>query len=117
MNDRPPPHLDQDKLDELRSLNGPDDEDFFGRLVASFLRDARRRVDEIDQGLEAGDQEAVTMAAHALKGSSLYVGIVRLGTLCHSLQELSGTGEVDRSVAVAGQIREELETVSGLLSQ
>jgi HPt (histidine-containing phosphotransfer) domain-containing protein len=81
------------------------------------LDDAARRLDEIDRALAAGDDPAVGMAAHALKGSCAYLGAVRLGELCRSLEERANAADLSEGAATAAGIRDEFATVAALLAE
>lgn len=108
-------HFDPSKLDDLRALERPGSEGFFVRILTAYLADAKRRVKEIEDGLEAGDLPAAGMAAHTLKGSSAYVGAVHLAELLKALEEACQSGRTpDNGV---DEIEAELASVAELLVQ
>lgn len=110
-------HVDHSKLDDLRALDRPGNEGFLIRIATVFMDDAGRRVDAIDKGIQEQDAGSIQMAAHALKGSCSYLGATQLAELCRDMEERAEQGDLEGgSEAVAG-IRDELATVSAVLTE
>jgi HPt (histidine-containing phosphotransfer) domain-containing protein len=82
-----------------------------------FLDDAKRRVDAIEKGLEEQDGGSIQMAAHALKGSCSYLGATQLAELCRVMEVRAEEGDLDGGGEAVAQIREELATVSAVLTE
>ncbi|MDE2491435.1 MAG: response regulator, partial [Elusimicrobia bacterium] len=55
-------------------------------LLAQFLSDADKRLEDARRALDAGDADACSRAAHALKGAAAAVGARGLRELCRSLE-------------------------------
>ncbi len=101
--------MDFSRLEEFREF---DDEDLtMTKEVANlFLADAPGRLDAIKAAIEAQNENAISLAAHALKGSASNVGAVRL-------QEISALLEADSRDALpldAAQRYAELEAAWAL---
>ena len=79
--------LDEDILADLRVLGGGDDPEFFQSLVEQFLRDAPVHVQAMHRSCSDGDHEALTIAAHTLKGSARNMGTLPLSKICSMLEE------------------------------
>lgn len=110
-------HVDRSKLDDLRALDRPGNEGFLTRIATVFLNDAGKRVEAIEKGLEEQDAGSIQMAAHALKGSCSYLGATRLAELCRVMEERAERGDLSGGAEEAGRIRDELETVSVVLTE
>ena len=57
-------------------------------VVRVFLRHVPDQLASIASALESGDSEALSSAAHKLKGSCLSVGVPRMAALCANLEAL-----------------------------
>ena len=62
--------VDQEVLERLRRLQGEDDPDIVAELTGMFLKDARSRLEAVEEALQKGDAPALERAAHELKGGS-----------------------------------------------
>jgi len=82
-NDEP---IDQDSVDELRSLWDGESSAAFSALVDTFLEDARERLLEISDAVDADDAETAERAAHTLKSSSASLGALGLSELCGRME-------------------------------
>lgn len=111
------PHVDLAKLDDLRALDRPGNEGFLKKIATVFLNDAEVRLTEIDRALNAGESEAVVMAAHALKGSCSYLGASQLGELCRALEMKADQGDLEGGKHALEEIRTELAAVSAVLNE
>jgi HPt (histidine-containing phosphotransfer) domain-containing protein len=110
-------HVDHSKLDDLRALDRPGNEGFLVRIATVFLDDAGRRVEAIEKGIEEQDAAAVQMAAHALKGSCSYLGATQLAELCRVTEERAEEGDLEGGGEALAKIRDELATVSAVLTE
>ncbi len=110
-------HIDHSKLDDLRALDRPGHEGFLARIATVFLDDAGRRVDAMEKGLEEQDAGSIQMAAHALKGSCSYLGATQLAELCRVMEERAEEGDLDGGSEAVTKIRDELATVSAVLTE
>lgn len=81
------PVLNPSAITLLRELEGPDDPDLTRETVGVFLEDGARRLAELRVAVAAGKLDAARRLAHALKGSSLVLGTVRLARACAGLEE------------------------------
>lgn len=82
-----PPIIDQDAIENLRSLGDEDGDDSFLReVIEIFVTDTPVRIEELRTALVAGDQTTFIRAAHSIKGSSSNVGAQRLCELAKDLE-------------------------------
>jgi HPt (histidine-containing phosphotransfer) domain-containing protein len=93
------PTIDPMALDNLRLLN-PDDGDVFLReIIAIFLSDTPKRLEELEQSLAAADVAAFTRAAHSIKGSSSNLGA---NTLRSAAEKLEHSAKAEGLANIAG---------------
>jgi HPt (histidine-containing phosphotransfer) domain-containing protein len=81
--------LDMQVIQGLRELGGDDDPGLVLELIAMFLEDAPKRMDEISTALSTGDIKLLERAAHTLKSSSANIGAARLSAHCKTMEELA----------------------------
>jgi signal transduction histidine kinase/DNA-binding response OmpR family regulator len=79
--------LDMDVIQSLRELGGADDPGLVAELIDLFLQDAPARMDEVDEGLAAGDFQLLERAAHTLKSSSANIGALGLSGICFEIEK------------------------------
>lgn len=87
-------------------------------LAAMFLDDAPMLLRELDSALAIGDAVRVRELAHALKGSSISMGLLHFSQLCGEIEQQAKTADlthIDAKVknleAVFKQVAATLETV------
>lgn len=105
--------LDQDALSELRAVLGKD----FRVLVDTWVADSKVRLQLLQVALAGQDAVALREAAHALKGSSLNLGALRLGDLCLAMESAARAGELGRAPALLAAIDAEYRQVAPLLAR
>ncbi|MEZ0470973.1 hybrid sensor histidine kinase/response regulator [Luteimonas salinilitoris] len=94
----PPPVIDQDVLDELRSMLG----DEVDRLIEVFLEDTPRLLARLEIAAAGPDYDALRDAAHSLKSSSANLGAMLLSAAARRIEHGAREGSLARpAVAVA----------------
>lgn len=109
-----PAPIDGQALEDLRRLGG---EELVQQLLASFLRNAPRRVAEAEAGLQAGELEQVERAVHTLKSSSRYLGAQPLSALCFQAEEAARAGRAGELPRLVQQVSEELARAMEVLQR
>lgn len=104
--------LDPSIADPLRNGNP----DLWKRLISAYLGSAAQKKAEMVQGLSEGDNDAVRMAAHAMKASSANMGAMRLSEKYRQLENAAGATDLDAIKALHGDADAELESVVSLLA-
>lgn len=97
-----PSVIDPQAIENLRSLNPGDNDEFLREIAAIFLEDTPLRIAELTQSLAAGDVAKFTRAAHSIKGSSANLGAMALRAVAEKLEHQSrkdGVGAVAPLVA------------------
>jgi signal transduction histidine kinase/DNA-binding NarL/FixJ family response regulator len=88
------PRVDVDAIARLRELEHMGRPGLVGRLTESFRRSAAKFMEEIEEGIAAGDAEALRNAAHALKSSSAQLGARHASELALNLERLAREGDL-----------------------
>jgi HPt (histidine-containing phosphotransfer) domain-containing protein len=108
--------VDPEVLDMLGDLQGPGEPDVLTELVTLFLRDTPERLDAIDRALGAGDLDAVSRTAHALKGSAANLGAVALQGLAACVEVQARTADLAAARREAAALSAEYARVKGHLT-
>jgi PAS domain S-box-containing protein len=106
------PGADQRVLDTLAEELG--DAGIVESLVATYLSELNNRRDEIQRAAGLADVPQVRRKAHALKSSSMMLGLADLGELCRRMELLANDTELSPLAAelpaVAAKAEQELRT-------
>ena len=95
--------IDHKALDALRALQRPGRPDVLTRIIDQFTADAPRLIRDMHAAVEAGDADALKLAAHTLKSSSANVGAHLLSARCREIEQLARAADVGAAVElVAG---------------
>jgi HPt (histidine-containing phosphotransfer) domain-containing protein len=79
--------LDPDVLAEIRTLSR--DGDFLQRLFANMVRDSRQILGDMQTAVDNNDLPRFRALAHALKGSSLNLGLCELAELAAATEQFT----------------------------
>lgn len=78
--------IDPQAIENLRSLNPGDNDEFLREIVAIYMEDTPVRIAELDQSLAAADVPKFTRAAHSVKGSSANLGAIGVRAIAEKLE-------------------------------
>jgi len=78
--------LDPTMFENLLDIFGHDQAKLGEELLAPFISLGRERLDDLSRSIRAGDGQGVKSVAHALKGSSLTLGLGALGRAAKQLE-------------------------------
>jgi HPt (histidine-containing phosphotransfer) domain-containing protein len=109
--------LDEEVLAQLRELGGEDDPEFLNSVIDQFLDDGPVRIRAIRQAVESANAEALTKAAHSLKGSCQNIGAKIVGLRCLTLEEMGRTGTMTNGVNTLRELEGEFERTCRALEQ
>ncbi|MFN8612225.1 MAG: Hpt domain-containing protein [Vulcanimicrobiota bacterium] len=82
------PVLDQASLGNLRQMAEYGGPEAIGGLLTMFAEDLPKMISEVEGAVASGDGEALSRAAHTLKGSASNFGAVLLAAPCGQLEKL-----------------------------
>ncbi|GIH95539.1 Hpt domain-containing protein [Planobispora siamensis] len=95
------------RLADLVEDGSPQEIEFIGRLVASFLERAPAMLAGLDAAVAAADHAATAQRAHALKGAAANLGVDSVAALCAEIEQLAGTaGTGGRSALLRSALTE-----------
>ncbi len=94
------PVLDQGVLDELFEIAG----DETGAIIAMFLDETPRLVEQLQQAAAANDNEHIREIAHSLKSSSGNVGAQALSDAARRIEHAARTGTLERPTVMAALV-------------
>lgn len=86
-------------------------------LVAIFLEQSARRLDQLRAALAAGDAATLALVAHGMKGSSGTFGAMTAGALAEALEEAGQCGALDEAARLLPHLETELGLVRTALAR
>jgi HPt (histidine-containing phosphotransfer) domain-containing protein len=108
--------IDRKALDALRALQRPGRPDVLTRIIDQFTMDAPRLIRDMHAAVEAGDADALKLAAHTLKSSSANVGAHLLSARCREIERLARAADVNAAVELVAGTDAEFEQAHAALS-
>lgn len=112
-----PAVIDPQTIENLRSLNPGDQDEFLREIAGIFCEDTPLRLAELDQSLATGDIARFTRAAHSIKGSSANLGAVALRALAEKLEHQSRTTGLVGANLLVEQIKLEFDRAQAALNK
>ena len=104
-------HLDFSALAELREIM----EDEFEILIETYLDDSAERIIEMQEAVKERDANALSHAAHSLKGSCTNIGVPVLAKLCMEAEMKGKAGDLEGVDELLSSIENVFSEVSQLL--
>jgi len=99
--------LDLTALDSIRTLQTETDTDLLKELIELYFSEGRKLLENLDQAIQAGDAHQIEFSAHRLKGSSAYLGVLKVGVICRTIEESARENELEQVRRLAPQLRSE----------
>jgi HPt (histidine-containing phosphotransfer) domain-containing protein len=111
--------LDVAALQRIRALGSGGSNDLLSRVVRSYLDAAPILISALREAIDNGDDEALSAAAHRLKGSSAQLGAARIAGLCADLEQAGNgnNGERGTPASLLRQLEDELGRVEVALEE
>jgi two-component system sensor histidine kinase/response regulator len=103
--------IDQSALDVIRAAQPDAPNELLAELIALYLDDAPGRITAMRAAIEAGDMDALRVAAHTLKSSSAQLGAMKLSACCKELEELARAESLTGAVAMLSSLDREFQFV------
>jgi CheY-like chemotaxis protein/HPt (histidine-containing phosphotransfer) domain-containing protein len=99
--------LDQNALDSIRDLQSEIDSNLLNELIELFLSEGPKLIENIEKAISTNDSKAIQFAAHRLKGSSAYLGVIKVRSLCSEMEEQSREYELNNLSLLLPQLKTE----------
>ncbi len=98
--------LDQKALGMIRQVQGAGSSGILQRIIRIYLSDSPKHLQELRDGLAAGDAVRVHRAAHTLKSSSATLGAMALAELGKEMESRGREGRLEDVAELLGRIEE-----------
>ena len=105
------PAVDPVVTERLRSLAQATSPSVLNEIYQAFLGSAVDYLPALRQAVQAGDSEALSRTAHALKGASANIGGHTLAELCRQLETLGHSRSVAEADQLLGRVESEFARV------
>ncbi len=107
--------IDWSVLDALKVLQRPGKPDVQKWLIGSYLISAPPLLESATTAVKLSDGEALMMAAHTLKSSSLTIGAMAFGATCSELEQLGRADTLENASALLNRAENEFAAVCSSL--
>ena len=99
----------------LRIVDG--DQDLLRDLMAKFLEDYLKSVQELEEAITSGDALRTERLAHSFKGVVATFGADTAYSLAYDLERLSHQGELENASSVLQQLEHELKRIAVFVAE
>lgn len=96
---------------QLNDRAGTGGAEFVHNYIELFLTDTESRLEKLRAALRAEDTNVLSRESHALKGTCLEFGVVRMGRYCDKLRAASGQGELEKASRIVARLDKEYARV------
>jgi len=87
--------VDYSAWDPIRMLKRPEHPDPLGKLLARYVEDSRKLVDQLRHAVESNDSSTLHAVAHRLKSSSATLGAMTVAARCKELEALGRSHQIE----------------------
>jgi HPt (histidine-containing phosphotransfer) domain-containing protein len=114
----PAPETGTDHLD-LRVIqdDSEGDREFEEQLIHLFIRDARKRLGNLEAAIEGNKADQVHLEAHTVKGICAGIGAVAMGQLAMELEHKGSRGDLSEARGLLDLLRSEYGHVERKLEE
>ena len=111
------PAIDQDRLESLRALQGPDGSSLLDSLIEAFLRHSDGLLGKLKDAARVGDDERLAAAAHELKGAASTIGATQVAALAGEIESQARRAARAPEEGRLAQLGGEIERAKAALQQ
>ena len=109
------PLLDGAQIAQLCATLGHGDGSLLRTVIDGFIRAVHGRITALRTAIEAGDAPGVRRIAHALRGSALNLGAVRITAVATALEQSDATHARTETTALVDQLQTEIQKLEPAL--
>ena len=109
--------IDFNALDNIRSLESPDNPGILGRVIEIYLQEAPEIIRLLRRAVSAEDAETVRQKAHYLKSSSANLGASMLAELCKDLEFMGKNVTLEKAGMILGKIEASFRQIKTVLQE
>lgn len=107
--------IDPEALAAIRSLEADYGNELLRQVIKTYLDNASKLMDALEQAWHAGDVKAIRMASHTLKSSSSQVGAHGLAELCRTVENEARDQKYDTSGLALTAIQQQFTQTCAVL--
>ncbi|HFD10899.1 MAG TPA: sensor histidine kinase, partial [Crenotrichaceae bacterium] len=109
--------LDNDVINEIKSMMDDSDDDFFNELKNCFIRDFTQGLEALELAYQRDDAESVRTTAHGMKSTSGNLGAFQLSALCYRIEKMGKQQILEKVGSLIEQMKSEYSRVTMALEQ
>jgi HPt (histidine-containing phosphotransfer) domain-containing protein len=109
------PIVDEEMIDELRTMEIPGESDTLLALINIFKRNGEAELDRLQKAIAAGQIREVNRVAHKLKGSCGNFGARKMFSICHRLETEAANQHIENAVQLCQEIRTAFDELNAAL--
>jgi HPt (histidine-containing phosphotransfer) domain-containing protein len=109
----PPPVLDLEVVEELRSIMGVEHHG----LVQMFFEDAPAHISKLQAALAANDIPAMVAPSHTLKSASANLGAMALSSVARRIEHGARSGNLEKPALAVMMLENEYRRAKAALTQ
>ncbi len=109
------PILDEDALNNIRSLQRPDRPDILKKIIGLYLNDSPAKLRSLRESVESRNLSAMQEIAHSMKSASANLGALALASLCRALEIKGHDKSSDEMETILLEIEEQYRLVEAEL--
>jgi CheY-like chemotaxis protein/HPt (histidine-containing phosphotransfer) domain-containing protein len=106
--------VDYSAWDPIRMLKRPGHPDPLGKLLARYLEDSRKLVDQLRHAVESNDPSTLHTVAHRLKSSSSTLGALTVAARCKELEALGRSHQIEGASDHVRHLERDFEAVCSI---
>lgn len=104
--------MDYKKLNEIKQLMGED----FHKLVAIYISDNKKRLDELDEKIHKCDYLEIKQIAHSMKSSSANIGADQASSIAANIEQYAISESIANILVLLPQLKIAIAEVFQILN-
>ncbi len=104
-------------IEELRMLEKASGKKFFSKSLQKFFANSPKYIQAMELALEKGDFDSMSFNAHTFKGTSGFMGAIKLSSLCLKMEQKAKKRDSNGLENILEEIKNEYQKVRQYLSQ
>lgn len=109
--------IDSQTWQELLAMAGPDNYALINEMVVTYLEDSQNHMQALKAAIANQSANDLYFAAHALKGSSQYLGANKFSQKCQLLEKISKENHFDEAATLLPSLEQSYEAVVATLEK
>jgi len=109
--------VDRSAWAAIQAVQRPDHPDLLTRVLATYLEDSRRQVEQIRSAIQSQDPVTLHQATHRLKSSSAQLGAFATATHCKDLETLGRLAQLERAAELLAQLTQAHDAACTVMAQ